>query len=74
MREDHGPYTNSGGQGVGPHNSRVTSCERMHPNLGGQDGVVAVSLVLSRPVPWSQSELSAGWRRASGYRCTTPAG
>ena len=30
---------------------------------GGQDGAVAVSLVLSRPVPRSQSELSAGWRR-----------
>ena len=51
---------NSEWQGEGPRNSRATSCERMQPNLGGQDGVVAVSLVLSRPVPRSQSELSAG--------------
>ena len=42
---------NSGWQGVGPHNSRATSCERMHPNLEGQDGAVAASLVLSKPVP-----------------------
>ena len=29
-----------------PHNSRATSCERMHPNLGEQDGAVAVSFVM----------------------------
>ena len=39
----------------GPHNSRATSCERMHPNLGGQDGAGAVSFVLSRPVLRGQS-------------------
>ena len=44
----------------------------MHPNLGGQDGVVAVSLVLSRPVPRSQSELSAGWRRGEWVHVRNP--
>ena len=42
----------------GPHNSRATSYERMHPNLGESDGVVAVSFVLSRPVLWDQSSRS----------------
>ena len=48
---------------MGPHNSRATSYEEMNPNLGGQDGAVAVSLVLSRLVPRSESQLSASWRR-----------
>ena len=56
----------------GPHKSRETSCERMHPNLGGLDGVIAVSLVLSRPVPRSQSELSAGWRRGEWVQVRNP--
>ena len=30
----------------GPHNSRATSCGRTHPNLGEQDGAVAVSFVM----------------------------
>ena len=74
MREKHGPYINSGWQRVGPHNSRETSCEGMHPNLDGQDGAVAVSLILSRPVPRSQSVDGSAGDGASGYRCTTPAG
>ena len=61
-----------------PHNSRATSCEGMHPNLGGQDGAVAVSLTLrsasvGRCLGVSQSCLLAG-DGVSGYRCTTPAG
>ena len=60
MLGEHGCLVELRMAGGEPHNSRATSCERMHPNLGGQDGVVAVSLVLSRPVPRSQSELSAG--------------
>ena len=46
----------------------------LHPNLGGQDGAVAVSLVLSRPMPRSQSVDGSAGDEASGYRCATPAG
>ena len=73
MQELHGPYINSGWQGVGPHNSKATSCEGMHLNLGGQDGAIAVSLVLSRPVPRGQSVDRSTGIVVSGYRCTTPA-
>ena len=44
----------------------------MHPNLGGQDGVVAVILVLSRLGPQSQLELSAGWRRGEWVQVYNP--
>jgi hypothetical protein len=46
MREDHGPYTNSGGQGESHTTPGRPLCEGMHPNLEGQDGAVAVSLAL----------------------------
>ena len=58
--------------GGGPHNSRAASCERMHPNLGEQDGAVAVSFVLSRLVPRGQSELLAGWRRGEWVQVRNP--
>ena len=41
---------------------------------GGQDDAVAVSLVLSRPVPRSQSVDGSAGDGASGYGCATPAG
>jgi hypothetical protein len=44
------------------------------PDLGEQDGAVAVSLVLSRPVPQGQSVDGSAGVGASGYRCATPAG
>ena len=55
--------------GAKPHNS----ARGFHPNLGGQDGAIAVSLVLSRPVPQSQSVDGSAGDRASEYRCATPA-
>ena len=67
-------YINSGWEEVGPHNSRAASCERMHPNLGGQDDAIAVNLVLSKPVPRSQSVDGSAGDGASGYRCATSAG
>ena len=61
-------------KGGKPHNSRATSCEGMHPNLGEQDGTIVVSFILSRSVPRGQSVDGSVGIGASRYRCTTPTG
>ena len=71
MLEWYWPCITPNGKG-GPHNSRATSCARLHPNLGEQDGAVAVSLVLSRLVPRSQSKLLAGWRWGEWVQVCNP--
>ena len=71
LDEDACPGPNGKGR---PHNPGVTSCGRMCPNPGEHNGAVAVSIILSRPVPQGQLVDGSAGVGASGYRCATPTG